>query len=271
MEFQRTGHADKPAHIDWLRSRFVMRLSQMEFSARELWNCEYHRRGIPSSYRDEPSTVLKWALNNWPLLAGRSLPTTALDSGCGAGRNARYLADYGVAVVGLELSDAAITECRRQRRPQQSPPAFVHCDLTTGLPLKSARFDMACDIFVYKHIVDSAVRAMYRREISRVLTENGHLLMSLAEARDGFYAGCPDVQDTGFTGRNRNRVVLDPVAHLQSVLFSYDSLVAEMSDQFLPAMAWHREQMGLMHGREYVRRTLATIWRSRGDVYGPNA
>ena len=263
MEFQRTGHAEEPAHIDWLRSWFVTRLSQMEFSAREFWNCEYHRRGIPSSYRGEPSTVLKWALNNWPLLAGHSLPMTALDSGCGAGRNARYLADHGVAVVGLELSDAAITECRRQRRPQQQPPAFVHCDVTMGLPLRSAQFDMVCDIFVYKHIVESEARTLYRREISRVLTGNGHLLLSLAEARDEYYASCPDTSDPSSTGHGRTRVVLDLVAGVRSVLFAYDALVAEMSDHFVLDMCWLREQPGLMHGREYVRRTMATLWRQR--------
>ena len=270
MEFQRTGHADKPAHIDWLRTWFVTRLSQMESSARELWNCEYHRRGIPSSYRDEPSTVLKWALNNWPLLAGHSLPTTALDSGCGAGRNARYLADHGVAVVGLELSDAAITECRRQRQSQQPPPVFVHCDVTMGLPLRSAHFDMVCDIFVYKHIVDSEARTTYRREISRVLTRNGRVLLSLAEARDEYYAGCPDIADRSSTTHGSTRVVLDPVAGVQSVLFSFDALVAEMSDHFVLDMCWHREQPGLMHGKEYLRRTMATLWRPRQDGHGPN-
>lgn len=235
----------------------------MQPSARELWNCEYRRGGIPSSYRGDPSTVLKWALHNWPFLTGRPTPLTALDSGCGTGRNARHLADCGAAVVGLDISDAAIGECVRRGTGGRQHPAYLLCDVTKGLPLRAERFDLVCDIFVYKHIVDSDLRAMYRGEIARVLAANGRLLLSLAEERDEYYAGCPDAPGSSAGDADSNRVVLDPAAAVQSVLFSKDSLVAEMSDVFVLEMCWDREQLGIMHGRQYVRRTMATIWRAR--------
>jgi hypothetical protein len=94
--------------------------------------------------------------------------------------------------------------------------------------------------------------------MARVLRPDGRLLLSLAEASDGYYAACPDLE-----GPSAPRTVMDPVAGVASVLFSFEELLSEMSDLFALEMSWHKEKPGLMHGREYIRRTMATIWRPR--------
>ncbi|HSZ40197.1 MAG TPA: class I SAM-dependent methyltransferase [Trebonia sp.] len=55
------------------------------------WHSEYERQGIPSSHRDEPSGVVRWALANVPFLTDKAI-AAAVDLGCGTGRNAIALA-----------------------------------------------------------------------------------------------------------------------------------------------------------------------------------
>jgi SAM-dependent methyltransferase len=200
------------------------------------WDREYERRGIPSSFREEPSGALVWALENMPL------PGAALDAGCGTGRNTAYLRTRGVSAVGLDYSTVALA---RARVP------VVRGDLTEGLPFRGAQFDLVCDLFVYKHIIPVPARAAYRKEIARVLRPDGRLLLSLAHVDDGYYAACP----------KRGEAVFDPTTDVASVLFTMDELIAEMSDLFTLATSIQKEKPGMMHGRRYRRRTMATIWR----------
>ena len=214
---------------------------------REAWNREYDRRGIPSSFRDEPSGSLVWALESWFRLTGEARPESALDSGCGTGRNTAFLRAKGIAAVGVDFADAALTQAGRRA-------VVVQADLTAGIPFHGASFDLVCDLFVYKHLVDAALRAAYRREIARVLRPYGRLFVSLAEARDGFYSTCEHVGDS----------VVDPVTGVGSVLFTLADLIDELSDCFALEMSWEKQKPGMMHGREYPRRTIASIWRLAG-------
>ena len=99
----------------------------------ESWNREYGRRGIPSSYRDEPSGALLWALANWRRLTGRDTPASALDVGCGTGRNTCYLAGLGARTVGVDFSSAALARARARAAGLPAAPAFVLADAARGL------------------------------------------------------------------------------------------------------------------------------------------
>lgn len=215
------------------------------------WDLEYSRGGIPSSYRQEPSGALTWALANWRTLTGRDRPVSALDVGCGTGRNACYLASLGIDVLAFDSSERAI-ELARERA---CPARFLVHDLSDGIPALNAGFDLVADIFVYKHLVDAGLRAAYRNELARVLKPGGRLLVSLAEPEDGYYGACPEPQP----GR-RPRVVVDPAAGIASVLFSLAELEAEFAGRFELEMAWRKRKPGPMHGTTFMRRTLASIW-----------
>jgi SAM-dependent methyltransferase len=197
-----------------------------------------------------------WAIENWRRLTGRRAPAAALDLGCGTGRNACYLASLGALVVGVDFSAAALARAASRAAASGNAPRFVLADVSAGLSFPSGRFDLVSDIFVYKHLVDPAVRAAYRREVARVLAPGGRFVLSLAGAADGYYGQCPDVAP----GR-RPRVVLDPESDIASVIFTFAELMAELSGVFALEMSWLREKPGLMHGREYRRRTVASIWR----------
>jgi SAM-dependent methyltransferase len=231
------------------------------------WDAEYSRRGIPSSFRDEPSGVLTWALDNWKYLTGDARPKTAVDIGCGTGRNSVYMATTGIEVVAFDSSHAAIHSAQTRAASSNStlPLTFISHNLVDGIPAKDNQVDFAVDIFVYKHQLLPSIRRAYRNELRRILKSEGRLLISLAEHKDGYYAACPDLE----AAEDGNpRTILDPVAGVGSVLFSLEELITEMADCFTLEMAWHKSKLGLMHQRQYMRQTLATIWHLKENQDG---
>ena len=226
-----------------------------------MWNGEYRAGGIPSSVRDEASTTVVWALSNWPYLTGRTAPSLAVDVGCGTGRNSLYLASQGARVVAFDFAPEAVSRARE--RLAAAPQAQVHImehNLADGLPVPDNSVDLVCDIFVYKHQMDAALRRHYRQDVIRVLSEGGMFLLSLAEIRDGYYASCPRQSDAGASDP---LAVVDPSVGAGSVLFTLESLRAEMGDIFELVMSWLKIKTGEMHGATYTRYTLATIWEAR--------
>lgn len=229
----------------------------------DVWDAEYERRGIPSSFRDGPSSTVRWALDSRPRLAGEALPRRALDVGCGTGRNVAHLVRSGIATTGIDASARAIALAVERIRGCEGAAdvdLLVH-DLRDGLPVADGSIDLVLDVFVYKHQVQPDARHGYREELRRVLAPGGRVMLSLAEPDDGFYGACPPCEEPGAGPR----AVIDPVAGAASVLFTLAELEAEMGDGFALEMAWRKRSRGEMHGRQHDRRTLASIWRAIGD------
>lgn len=222
------------------------------------WDDEYGRGGIPSSIRQGPSGVLVWALGNWKFLTGSERPTSALDVGCGTGRNASFLAELGIDAFGFDSSATAIAMARERARSGsfRASLAFQEHDLRTGLPMSDSSCDLVLDIFVYKHLVDPGERAEYRHDLRRVLRDGGRLLLSLAGKDDGYYRACPLETVAG-----NPITVFDPAAKIGSVLYDINNLLFELGDVFDLEMYWAKHKEGIMHGQTYHRSTIATIWR----------
>lgn len=223
------------------------------------WNDEYNRRGIPSSHRDEPSGVVKWALSNLPYVDGRA-GGSALDLGCGTGRNSLALVESGFhSVSAMDFSSVALETARK--RPGAQAVDFQQGDVTKPLPFPDSAYDLATDVFVYFHQLADRDRLNYRREIHRVLKPRGILLISLATSGDGYYSSCslgpldPEIASC--------RLTWDPVAEVGNILLTFDELRAEFSDLFDLQMTWLKRKSGVMHGTEYVRETMASLWRAK--------
>jgi SAM-dependent methyltransferase len=169
------------------------------------------------------------------------------------------MALQGIKVLAFDLSAEAIAIAQRRGSEcaQGREVIFAQHDLASGIQARSGEFDLVSDIFVYKHQMSPDVRRTYRSEVKRVLSSAGRFLVSLAERDDGYYSGCPDVMPSA---EPVGRPIMDPVAGVGSVLFDLPELVEEMSDCFRLEMSWHKMKAGMMHGKIYVRRTLATIW-----------
>ncbi len=220
------------------------------------WDREYRQKGIPSSFRDEPSGALVWGLEAWRhVREAVGAPATALDVGCGTARNSLYLASAGVLVQGLDGSREALA--RASERLALAPREVAervrlqHGLIEDGLPAASGSVELALDLFVSKHLIDDAARAAYRAELRRVLSPGGLYLLSLAGRGDGYYSQCPSI------GAGK---VVDPKTGVGSVLYDLAGLQAELSDGFGLHMAWIKKKRGVMHGRELWRETLVTVW-----------
>ena len=227
-------------------------------SAALAWNNEYERQGIPSSHRNDPSGVVVWALDNLPHVAARNL-RTAIDLGCGTGRNSLALSAQGFSTTGVDFSQRAIAIARGREGAEHV--TFIHGDLTAPLPVKSRSQDLAIDVFVYFHQLGDAERKAYREEIYRVMSPDGVLLVSLATAEDGYYASCPRLAP----GKSSGGVDLrwDPEAEVGNILLTSEQLVEEFSDLFDLQMTWQKSKPGHMHGKQYQRFTVATLWKPR--------
>jgi SAM-dependent methyltransferase len=209
------------------------------------WDDEYARRGIPSSYRDEPSGAVVWAFSRG--LGGER----GLDVGCGTGRNTLYAAAQGLRMTGFDRSPAAIERARARGGDAE----FLVHDLIDGLPVQDGSIDVLLDIFVYKHVVHPAPRCEYRDEMRRVLSPGGRVVVHLAEPTDGYYGSCPLLGDA----RAWPHAVLDPEAGVGSVLFTLDELCDEFEGfELVDSLA--RRKDGDMHGAVYERHTLTAIF-----------
>ena len=222
-----------------------------------IWDAEYGRAGIPSSYREAPSGAVLWALRNWGEPGRDQLPQRALDVGCGTGRNAAHLAGRGIRVTAFDSAPSAVAAAKKRLLADGLEAELSVHDLQAGLPADDHEIDLVLDVFVYKHQIDPAVRLRYREELQRVLSDEGRVLVSVAEPDDGYYRDCPPLPDTEASPH----AVLDPVLGLGSVLFSLGGLETEMAGFLSLEMAWRKVRAGEMHGGEYIRRTLVTLWR----------
>src|ERR1700676_2864379 len=87
------------------------------------WNDRYLQGDTPWE-TGHPSTELQLVVQEECLA-----PCRALDLGCGTGANAVWLAQQGFAVVGVDVSPAAVERARRRAEEAGVAVQFVAADL----------------------------------------------------------------------------------------------------------------------------------------------
>lgn len=102
--------------------------------------------------------------------------STILDLACGSGRNARYLAQHGYDVYGVDFAGAAIIACTRLFQNQFLKGTFMQAAVD-AIPFGNDYFDAVVCIAALDHVtVDCAKGALH--EVRRVLTVNGMILLT---------------------------------------------------------------------------------------------
>lgn len=115
----------------------------------------------------------------------------AVDVGCGLGTEASFLAASGWAVIGIDLSAAAV----RAAAASHAGVRFLRADVL-ALPLRDASADLLIDRGCF-HYVSPADRARYARETRRVLRRGGQFLLRACRSA----AAVPNDIDPAVIGR----------------------------------------------------------------------
>lgn len=220
------------------------------------WTDEYVKGGIPSSVRESPSGSVVWAIER---LKKEGFPLrTALDLGCGKGRNSLYLASLGAYVTAFDFTPNAVEHLQAKAAEESlanNIRALVQ-DVTEDWPIASASMDIVIDAFCFKHIAQREARQVYRNNLLRSLRTRGHFMISFASIGDGYYG-----QYTVAGGAEDEQLVVDPVVGIESMLYSRDAVIRYFGPELLPFDELQNNKPSVMHGKEYMRHTYAMLMK----------
>ena len=127
-------------------------------SDRDRWNKRYLEGAYVS--RQHPTPLLTQWIDKLPC-------KNALDIACGIGRNSRFLSQYAEKVIGVDISDVAITQAR-ELASQMANVQFIVADLDNGLPFQQ-EFDL---VLVVRYVNPELLRML-----PKFLVPNGAILI----------------------------------------------------------------------------------------------
>ncbi|NJP67571.1 class I SAM-dependent methyltransferase [Streptomyces spiramenti] len=149
---------------------------------RDFWDRFYADRSQPVPFFvSKPDENLASHLDRGLITPGR-----ALDLGCGAGRNALYLASHGFEVDAVDLSPVAVAWAEDRARRAGVDVRLLCGDVFT-LPATalSGPYDLVVDSGCFHHLPPHR-RVSYLALLDRVLAPGGHLaLTSFAAGEQG--------------------------------------------------------------------------------------
>lgn len=96
----------------------------------------------------------------------------ALDFGCGTGRSTRFLKNLGFETVGVDISDAMLTEARI--RDPHGDYRLVTNDGPTELP--DGSFDVILSAFTFDNIPTEARKVALFRRLARLIGKTGRII-----------------------------------------------------------------------------------------------
>ena len=140
--------------------------------SKKLWDEEYEKQNIASSFKGSLSHSIKFLL--------QCFPHKFLDLGCGNGRNAIPLARMGYEVVGMDISKVALRQASEKLK-QEVPDVEKCVNLVCGsmcqpLPFRDSRFDVVMDITSFDILIKAEEIECHRDEVGRVLKSGGYFL-----------------------------------------------------------------------------------------------
>ena len=194
---------------------------------RTAWNEEYKKPKLITKSEKPPRDFLKflqWIKRNKHLDLYAGL--TALDLGCGIGRNAYYLARvYGMNVYAWDFSHEAIETAKKYFSHEHV--RYEERDISQPFPLDDESIDLMLDI-TSSNSLSEAERKRFIEESHRVLRRGGYLyLRTLAKEGDknakNLIARFPSGEKDGY---------IHPVLGVRERVFSGPDIRALYEPQF---------------------------------------
>ncbi len=174
------------------------------------WDARYQAGETPWDTGDPDEHLVEFLRRN-PVKLGR-----ALDVGCGTGTNALWLAGQGFAVVGIDISAAAIEQARAKTGATGIDCHFSRADFLRDT-LGDSPFDLVFDRGCF-HVFDTVEdRARFAARVASFLNRDGRWL-SLIGSTEG------PKRDTGPPRRSARDVIsaIEPeleIVELRSIKF----------------------------------------------------
>jgi SAM-dependent methyltransferase len=142
------------------------------------WEGVYQQQAPPPWDIGRPQPVFA-ELANQGLLTG-----AVLDAGCGTGEHALLAAANGASVLGVDLSETAISSARAKAADRDLSVTFEVGDIMS-VSLPANAFDTVIDCGLF-HVFDDTDRARYVRVIGRTLRPGGScFLMCFSDRQPG--------------------------------------------------------------------------------------
>jgi SAM-dependent methyltransferase len=225
-----------------------------------LWAAEYESGGLPSSFRQDPSGAVVEFVALTLATGINPRECVAMDLGCGTGRNSLYLAGHGFTVYAMDIVPALISELRTKAEAAgvENRLRAICGSVCEAWPVTDGVAAVAIDTFCYKHLMDSQDRAVYRRELARVLKPGGLFLLTLASIEDGYYGLLP------YRSVNAGmHAIRDPANGIDSVLYARTAVEERFATNFSVIQYLEKRKPGQMHGAEYGRVTHVFVMSRR--------
>jgi len=152
------------------------------------------KRPWEEQYRDDDVETMPWfcpELDKDIATAIKALdikPTTALDLGTGPGTQAIALARLGFKATGTHISPSAVNKAKRRAAKEGVSATFI-CDDVLNSQLESS-FRLIMDRGCF-HVLDADQQQVYLQTVSRLLDQNGHLLLKTFHKQETSEEGPP--------------------------------------------------------------------------------
>lgn len=153
------------------------------------WDVFYSKRNMQAPFLLN-STLPDKAITEF---IGNHNVKTAIEFGCGEGRNAIYLAKKGIDVLGIDSSDIAIKNAKKNANGLEGHIKLVTSDCLS-FDYANHTFDLAIDSGMFHHLSPHR-RLQYRNLLKTVIHPNGFYILLCFAADAG---GADEIDDLQF-------------------------------------------------------------------------
>jgi SAM-dependent methyltransferase len=176
--------------------------------------------------------------------------SSAIDLGCGNGRNLIYLArNFGMRGVGYDSSGAAIKEA--QRLSEGLDLSYKTRSMAGVLEVDDESQMIALDM-MSSHFLKQDERTLLRDEIHRVLKPGGYLFMKTFLSDGDIHTKRLIAEQPGDEANS----YIHPVIGVQEYVYSEEELVAFLEEKFIVHKTYPSHKH-VLRGKARKRRTIA--------------
>jgi len=152
----------------------------------EIWLKEHtDKNALPTMANTDPASGVV-LFTDWLATKSDFAPGSAVDIGCGKGRNAIHLASLGFEVWALDYIEPALQAAKKLAASQRVAERihFELAEIDTEWKIRDNFFDIAVDSFSSIDIETAEGRSICRDEMHRTLKPGGYALVTVVSSDD---------------------------------------------------------------------------------------